>query len=304
MGTSKNQFDSPVRDVDASRPLRARFGVAALVAACVGGGCVHAVSESVEEAGAGGRAAATVGATGGYSAAGAGGAAVGSVASGGGREPQGYCNLAGRSPEVAVICGGTFAMGESGQLVSVDDFELDIAEVTADAYEACIAAGSCTAPDAGGLCNRAGEGKGNHPINCVDWDQAVAFCAWAGKRLPTEFEWEWAARGQAAATLYPWGDDEPGARACWNGTGNDAGENSRASTCPVAAFPSGDAPGGIHDLGGNVWEWTSTPAGPARVTRGGSWDVADPRWLLAASRAETVPAIRYLGLGLRCARDR
>jgi sulfatase modifying factor 1 len=180
---------------------------------------------------------------------------------------------------------------------------LDLTEVTVDAYAKCVSAGRCSAEGLnrdflgdGTFCNWGKGGKGNHPINCVDWNQATAYCQWAGKRLPTEPEWEWAARGQARGTEYPWGDDAPGSQACWNRLGQ--------GTCAVGGFPSGDAPGGIHDLAGNVWEWTSTAVdSSARVLRGGGWIDGDPSVLRAAHRGWFVPSSRDSELGFRCARD-
>ncbi len=195
---------------------------------------------------------------------------------------------------MADLAGGTFALGEKMQTVTVAPFALDLTEVTVDAYAKCVRAGACSAPDTGRRCNWNLGGKGNHPINCVDWNQATAYCQWAGKRLPTEPEWEWAARGQARGTEYPWGSDAPGSRACWNRS---------EDTCAVAVFPSGDAPGGIHDLAGNVSEWTSTAFdSSARVSRGGGWFNVVRSSLRAANRVRNDPSYRNNGLGFRCAR--
>jgi sulfatase modifying factor 1 len=201
------------------------------------------------------------------------------------------------SEGMAQLAGGTYTMGDTKQTVTVAPVALDLTEVTVDAYAKCVSAGKCSAPNTGGYCNWNVGGKGNHPINCVDWNQATAYCQWAGKRLPTEPEWEWAARGQARGTEYPWGNDAPGAHACWNRW------SSKQDTCAVGGFPSGDAPGGIHDLAGNVWEWTSTAYdSSARVSRGGSWSSGNPSFLRAANRIRFVPSFRDSNLGFRCAR--
>jgi formylglycine-generating enzyme required for sulfatase activity len=209
---------------------------------------------------------------------------------------------------MAQLSGGTFKMGERGDLVSVRPFSLDVTEVTADAYAACVRTGRCSADHPGewtpegtnfavdGRCNYGVAGKGNHPMNCVDWNQATAFCRWAGKRLPTEAEWEWAARGQNRGTTYPWGNDEPASQACWD----------RAGTCPVGSYPEGDAPGGIHDLAGNVWEWTASNYGAGafssmRVLRGGGC-LGDATSLRASYRFGDTPLPRVYYLGFRCAR--
>ncbi len=190
--------------------------------------------------------------------------------------------------------GGTFVLGGTKQTVTVAPFSLDLTEVTIDAYAKCVSAGKCSAPNTGGTCNWNVGGKGNHPINCVDWNQATSYCQWAGKRLPTEPEWEWAARGQARGTEYPWGNDAPVAQACWKRS---------EGTCAVGGYPSGDAPGGIHDLAGNVREWTSTAYDDsARVDRGGGWDFGIPSRLRAAARNRSDPSRRYGNLGFRCAR--
>jgi sulfatase modifying factor 1 len=198
---------------------------------------------------------------------------------------------------MASLPGGTYVMGETKETVTVAPFALDLTEVTVDGYARCVSAGRCSEPDTGDWCNWKVSGRGRHPINCVDWNQATAYCEWAGKRLPTEPEWEWAARGQSRGTEYPWGDDAPGARACWNRW------EQKLGTCEVGAFPSGDAPGGIHDLAGNVLEWTSTAYdSSARVDRGGSWSSGDPSKLRTAKRNWFVTSFRLLNLGFRCAR--
>ena len=170
--------------------------------------------------------------------------------------------------------------------VTVGGFYLDRMEVTVAAYTACVKEGTCSAehlrqgsldgttfsPDSG--CNYGVDGKGLHPINCVDWKQAEAYCKVAGKRLPTEEEWEYAARGGAAQRTYPWGVEPPSKQACWGDPG----------TCEVGKFPDGDSHWGVHDLAGNVWEWTSSPycvpypkagvctfANQSRLVRGGAW---------------------------------
>ncbi|EHN10592.1 Sulfatase modifying factor 1 precursor (C-alpha-formyglycinee- generating enzyme 1) [Patulibacter medicamentivorans] len=116
------------------------------------------------------------------------------------------------------------------------------------------------------------DGRLDHPVVHVTRDDALAFCAWAGLRLPTEVEWEHAARGGLDGARYPWGDElEPGGEhRCnvWQGAfpGEDRGEDGFRGTCPVDAFPANGF--GLHEVSGNVWEWTADPwARPGAVLR-------------------------------------
>ena len=132
----------------------------------------------------------------------------------------------------------------------------------------------------------------DHPVVHVSYYDAVAFCAWAGTRLPTEREWEYAARGGIDATRFPWGD-ALGAHTC-----NVFRPHERAGTVPVDAF----APNGfeLHNVFGNVWEWCSDPFAPgAPVTRGASYACHASDRLSA--RAEWAPGTGRGNLGFRCA---
>ncbi len=199
------------------------------------------------------------------------------------------------SPGMALIPGGD----------GVQAFSIDAAEVTVDSYAACVSAGKCSKPDDDGRCNWGKGDRGNHPVNCVDWDQAKAFCGWAQKRLPTEHEWQRAAQGARGLT-YPWGEEAPSNQLCWDGEGSPVGKGNRQSTCAVRNFPAGGTAQGVHDLSGNVSEWTAScfdEKCSARVYRGGSWINGNPWRVRAAERDWNVPSTRFNFLGFRCSRS-
>jgi len=174
--------------------------------------------------------------------------------------------------------------------VNVDSFCMDRTEVTTSAYAACVASGKCTRSIYKGRCNAGVSGREDHPINCVDLNEAAAYCAAQGQRLPTAEEWEYAATGGDGRT-YPWGNDEPKNQLCWDGEGNDLGKGNRRSTCAVGSYPRGDSPSGLVDLSGNVWEWTSPlHAFSNRIDRGGGWRDAVPSDVRSAPVAGTTPS--------------
>ena len=211
---------------------------------------------------------------------------------------------------MAWIPGGSFTMGQRGDTVTVKGFCLDVTEVTVAACARRATARTSwndgtTEKGEGEICNGNKPDRQSHPVNCIDWNEATAYCEAVGKRLPTEEEWEWAARGGPKGWQYPWGNSAPGNKACWDGQGNTAGEGNRQSTCAVGAFRAGANPQGVQDLAGNVWEWTSSKYeanSPARVYRGGSWSVFNPELLRASFRYRDSPSGRGYVLGFRCAR--
>ena len=138
----------------------------------------------------------------------------------------------------------------TGEMVSVGNFKIDKTEVTVTAYRRCVDAGRCTAPGTGEDCNWNVSGRSNHPINCVDRNQARTYCEWAGKRLPTQAEWSRAAYG-TDGRKYPWGNKWDAIRANVYGS-----EDGYEQTAPVGSFPTGASPSEALDMGGNVWEWT------------------------------------------------
>jgi formylglycine-generating enzyme required for sulfatase activity len=206
------------------------------------------------------------------------------------------------------IEGGTFVNDHAPMAErDVATYWLDTTEVTVADYAACVTAGGpgCTTPDTETYCNWGVSGRENHPINCVDWFQATAYCTWAGKRLPDEWEWEWAARGRDAGRTYPWGDEEPTcARAVMDDPEAVSGCGAE-STAPVGSKPAGASRDGVLDLAGNVWEWTSSWYDRdqlERVLRGGSWFAANTNLLRAGDRGAYGPSERIISNGFRCAR--
>jgi formylglycine-generating enzyme required for sulfatase activity len=255
---------------------------------------------------------------------------------------------------------GTFQMGSPEGVgdgdehpphaVTLPAYCIDRTEVTVAAYAACVAAKECAAAPLtvqwsgyseedvkrwSRFCNRAD--RTNHPINCVDWNQAAAYCKWAGKRLPTEAEWEYAARHDPKTGKnhdYPWGNEVPSAKrlnACdsecvamgkrdlkldWKAM-YDA-RDGWETTAPVGTFPDGASPVGALDMAGNVWEWTAdwygsysgaavtnpqgAKTGTYRVSRGGSWRSDDAAWVRAAVRDRNGPSYRNNTVGFRCVR--
>jgi len=151
-----------------------------------------------------------------------------------------------------------------------------------------------------------------HPVTLVTWDEARRFCDAIAGRLPTEAEWEFAARGGHDGTLYPWGDEMPGSR---SGAANGAAFENDAARAVKTFAPNGY---GLHDMVGNAWEWVADwyarygadaatdPRGPssgtARVVRGGSYG-DDAINLRVSNRSANLPRNNNLNIGFRCARD-
>jgi len=195
--------------------------------------------------------------------------------------------------------------------VTVPAFRVDRTEETASAYLACVAVGSCT-PAA---CDLAALPPGS-PAICTTWDQAGAFCAWEGKRLCTEAEWEKSARGLDGRT-YPWGDAP--APSCTQAVMYDgtAGACGTGAVWPVGSKPAGASPCGAVDMMGNAWEWvedcyqTGYAGAPTdgsartsctdsgRVNRGGGFDNLAPV-LRGASRTGADPGLALVNQSFRC----
>jgi eukaryotic-like serine/threonine-protein kinase len=253
---------------------------------------------------------------------------------------------------MVMIAGARFQMGSAEDAETptdetpqhakkVEAFCLDTTEVTVKAYAACD--GCERAPRTvefegltpkgrsfeSGFCN--GDDQPDHPMNCIDWHQAKAYCEKQGKRLPTEAEWELAARGNEGR-FFPWGDEPPsGARlnACgaecsrmlterrssvakdpWPAMYFD--DDAAPATAPVGGYRAGATGEGVLDLAGNVWEWTESAYCPygnvdcgdsRRVLRGGGWDTTEASGVRATRRYPSAPSARGRSTGFRCAKN-
>jgi eukaryotic-like serine/threonine-protein kinase len=229
---------------------------------------------------------------------------------------------------------GEFTMGsdadayeQPAHTVYLDAFWIDQTEVTNAMYAKCVQDGPCSAPSSSKSSTRdryyGNSQFDNYPVIYVHWFMASAYCKWREARLPTEAEWEKAARGENAF-VYPWGNEFDGTRLnfcdknCALDWANKSFDDGFADTSPVGNFPNGASPYGVLDMAGNVLEWvadwysdtyyasspTSNPLGPDsgvyRVARGGSWYTMDD-FAFSTSRAKGYPETAEIGSGFRCA---
>jgi formylglycine-generating enzyme required for sulfatase activity len=251
---------------------------------------------------------------------------------------------------MVLLPGGAFEMGDAQgkpdeqpvHRVEVASFCLDVDEVTVGAYATCVERRGCSLPPStvehpdltdadrafeSETCHGTTGTYLVHPINCVDHAAATHYCASLGQRLPTEEEWEYAARGGAEQRRYPWGDADPDPtrlnacdHACWevhDRAGRPWGhmfptDDGFPRTAPVGRFPAGNARWGVHDLEGNVAEWTSSAPcpyprtdcpSPYRIYRGGSWHAVLKTTVQPGRRWWATPAVRQSWLGFRCAKS-
>jgi len=188
-------------------------------------------------------------------------------------------------------------------------------EVTVGQYRSCVNGGACkkgmfeTKSD-NKYCNWGHSGREHHPMNCVNWHGATAFCGWAGGRLPTEEEW-YAEASNSGARKYPWGGQQATcARAVMDDGQTKGSAGSETDGCgedrtwPVCSKTAGNSVSGLCDMSGNVWEWTSTVKGSARVLRGGGWSFFNQVLLRSSARSGYNPTNRYNSVfGFRCARS-
>jgi formylglycine-generating enzyme required for sulfatase activity len=239
---------------------------------------------------------------------------------------------------VVFVPGGPFLMGASEgdanadpdekpeHEVVLDPFWIDQTEVTHAEYDLCVQAGVCNPPnevDSNGFSYAFAAAIQDAPVVNVSWDDAAAYCAWAGKRLPTEAEWEKAARG-TDARLYPWGNDADAFHKAWycdiciyDEHYPDV-QDDFSRPVSVGSFPEGVSPFGAFDMAGNVWEWVSDwyasdaysqhspvnsggpESGNLRGVRGGSW-TTDSIYLRTTYRAARSPLSSWIDVGFRCA---
>jgi len=209
--------------------------------------------------------------------------------------------------------------------VTLSAFWIDQTEVTNSQYQQCELAGACSSPAERGSHYRPAyygtEEFADYPVIFVRRDQAIAYCEWAGGRLPTEAEWEYAARGPGSS-VFPWGDTFDGTRLNYCDANCDAGPNDptvddgQSDTAPVGSYPSGASWVGALDMAGNVREWVDgwygsytpdaqvDPRGPEHgdliVPRGGSW-IDNPSLVRSANRGGNTPDYYRDYYGFRCA---
>jgi len=239
---------------------------------------------------------------------------------------KGY--VAGNDPSAGVpvkpvewvsISGGKFTMGTDADgfadakpihEVAIKTFQMSKTLVTVEQYAECVSKGKCTEPGKGDYCNWGETGRQNHPVNCVNWDQANQYAGFKGGRLPSESEWEYAATSGGKNQKYPWGNAD---------ATSELAVMDNYGTMPVCSKPVGNTAQGLCDMAGNVWQWVQDKyqnsyngapadggafeaAGSLRVIRGGSFYNVTARNLRADFRNQTGPGSSSDILGFRIAK--
>ena len=236
--------------------------------------------------------------------------------------PAGFTDAAGVS--MSLVPAGNFIAGSDQgydnerpvHTVYLDDIYIDTYEVTNALYKACVDEGACPPPDRTGSFTREsyyGNSQFDHyPVVFVDWENAESYCEWRGMKLPTEAQWEKAARG-TDGRRYPWGDNIDETYANFN--------NAVGDTMEVGSYESGKSIYGIYDMAGNAWEWVADwysdtyyldapltdppgpPTGAYRVLRGGSW-LDDETIVTTSNRGwNQLEYFTNTDFGFRCAMD-
>ncbi len=230
------------------------------------------------------------------------------------------------------IPGGVFQMGSPPGVgddleyprheVTLPSFKILETEVTVSQYGKCVEFGPCSEPYSGGnLYNWGKDGRENHPMNAVGWNEAKAFAQWVGGRLPSEAEWEYAARSGGQDNLYPWGDEEASCKYAVIDDGVEGWGCGWGTTLQVCSRVSGNTAQGLCDIAGNVWEWVEDdwhdnyqgapddgsawidqPRSNRRGLRGGSWRYF-PERCRSAARESDVFDIRDTYYGFRVVID-
>lgn len=221
-----------------------------------------------------------------------------------------------------LVPAGEFTMGSNDGAdgekppheVYLDAYYMDIYEVTNAAYRACVTAGACDPlGDTSSYTHSSYYGNSqfdNYPVIYVDWNQANAYCEWRGASLPTEAQWEKAARGDDGRT-YPWGEGI----SCSQANYYDGNKDCVGDTTEVGSYEGGKSPYGMYDMSGNAWEWVADwyDAYPGntisdddygstyKVLRGGSWSLID-YGARSAGRSVGTPDVIFYDIGFRCAR--
>lgn len=215
----------------------------------------------------------------------------------------------GKKPRIAtkLIRGGKLAVAGRSEPEVIENFRLSVYETTVGQFRRCVDAGACREP---GIeregCHWGQEGKERFPINCVSFVDAEQFCSWLDMRVPSEWEWQWAAQGREQERAYPWGSTpEPDcSRAVKSGEDRDCAPDGMPIA--VGSRKRGASRDGIQDMAGNVWEWTSssfTQGSSHKSLRGGSAQHASIGMFGTKKRAPLIlTSNTYVDGGFRCAK--
>jgi len=211
----------------------------------------------------------------------------------------------------------TSDQGETpSHLVTVSPYVIDIAEVTVGQYAACVDDSACIEPSTDVTTHYDPNANPNWPVTGMSRASAEVYCRWLDKRLPTEAEWEKAARGASTARIYPWGDDPPGCNIKAHFKASNA--CVQATPADVKSFEDGQSFYGLYDMSGNVWEWVSDwsapypmsavvdPEGPESgstgILRGGGWRTGEVQYMRVSNRNTQTITVSSNTYGMRCAK--